>query len=92
MGDFAKKFYTVESNCNQCGYCEKICPSDNIRIVDGKIEFGDQCIPCLACYHRCPKKAINVGAHTINRKRYVNYCVDIDEMYEYGSVNDTEKS
>lgn len=90
-GVFAKSFYTVESNCNQCGYCEKICPAGNIRIVDGKIEFGDQCISCLACYHRCPEKAINVGTHTTKRKRYVNPCVNVDEMYKCCSVNDIEK-
>lgn len=91
-GVFAKSFYTVGSNCNQCGYCEKICPSGNICVVDGKIEFNDQCISCLACYHRCPKKAINVNSRTINRKRYVNHCVNIDEMYECCPVNDAEYS
>lgn len=81
-GAFAKSFYTVESNCNQCGYCEKLCPAGNIHIVNGKVEFGDKCISCLACYHRCPQKAINVGKRTIKRKRYVNHCINIDEMYD----------
>ena len=82
-GAFAKTYYIVDGDCTSCGYCEKICPAQNIQIVNGKVEFGEQCISCLCCYHRCPQKAINVGPRRKRRKRYVHQNENIDEMYNY---------
>ena len=47
----------------------KLCPSDNISLKEGKIEFGDSCVACLGCYHRCPEKAIRYK----NRKKRDRY-------------------
>ena len=80
-GSFAKEKFQVAASCDLCGYCKKICPAENIEIKGGKVHFKEQCISCLACYHRCPQKSINCGHKTIGRKRYVNPNVNLDEMY-----------
>ncbi|MDD6806868.1 MAG: EFR1 family ferrodoxin [Oscillospiraceae bacterium] len=65
-------FYTTDA-CTSCGVCESICPSDTIKIEDGKpVWKNKKCIKCLACIHRCPEKAIQHGKGTEKRNRYVH--------------------
>ena len=55
------KHYSVTGDCVGCGKCARICPAGNITMNNGRPEFGESCTGCLACYHRCPKKAIRYG-------------------------------
>ena len=45
--------------CNGCGTCEKVCPVNNIKIVDKKPEFQHKCEMCFACDEWCPYNAIH---------------------------------
>ena len=63
---------TVTDKCVSCGQCEKLCPAGNIRMVDGKPQFGSSCIGCLSCLQYCPTEAINMGGATLKRERYHN--------------------
>lgn len=54
-----KKFYLNDS-CNSCGTCQKICPVNNISIIDGKPHWNHACESCQACVHFCPNNAIEV--------------------------------
>jgi ferredoxin len=65
-----KKFYSTEE-CISCGICAKVCPLNNIKIIDGKPVWGKDCIHCSACINRCPKLAIEYGKKTIGKNRYV---------------------
>ena len=47
--------------CVGCGICAKICPQDNITMVDGKANTGNQCAMCLACLHFCPHQAMELN-------------------------------
>lgn len=67
LGD--KKFF-ADDNCNSCGLCEKSCPENNIKILDGKPKWQGHCVKCLACIHRCPQKAIQYGDITQSMGRY----------------------
>ena len=66
----AKKF-TVSDECVGCGLCAKTCPLGNIRIVDKKPLWGDNCTHCVSCINRCPKKAIEYGKMSLGKPRYV---------------------
>lgn len=66
--------YTVSENCTGCGKCEKLCPVNNIEMLNGKPQFSNKCMSCYACIHRCPEKAINLGKKTEGKSRYV--CID----------------
>lgn len=64
------RLLTVNSHCTSCGLCEKVCPVQNIRVGEKKVEFLHHCEQCLACLHWCPPSAINAGVKTAKRGRY----------------------
>lgn len=70
----SKMKYTVNENCTGCGKCERLCPVNNIKMLNGKPQFADKCMSCYACIHKCPEKAINLGKKTEGKSRYV--CID----------------
>lgn len=54
-------FYRAKEGCTGCGLCAKNCPVGNIKMVDGKPEFGNHCLICARCSFRCPKDCISMG-------------------------------
>ena len=66
----AKPFHT-SYDCTGCGLCAKVCPTQNILIADDMPFWSDDCQQCLACIHRCPKRAIEYGKSTEKHGRYV---------------------
>lgn len=69
FGRSTKKFYATDA-CTRCGLCEKLCPVHTITVKEKPV-WGKSCTQCLACINRCPAKAIQYGAHTAERGRYV---------------------
>lgn len=67
-----KNFYATE-DCNNCGLCEEMCPSEVIQIKNGNpVWIGEKCSHCSMCINHCPQRAIQYGNSTIKRGRYVN--------------------
>jgi len=64
-----RKFRTLDS-CTSCGLCERICPVENIRMVDGRPQWQHRCEQCLACLHWCPVEALQFGRRSEKRRRY----------------------
>ena len=65
--------FTLSGTCDGCGLCAKVCPDGIVGIRDGRpIWNSDSCTLCLACLHRCPKAAIDLGESTVDKRRYVN--------------------
>lgn len=52
-----RSFYTSDK-CVGCGNCARICPVGNIELVEQLPEWQHHCEFCLACFHWCPKEAI----------------------------------
>lgn len=65
----AKDFY-VEESCIACGKCERLCPLNNIKIVDKKPIWHDKCTHCMACIGNCPVNAIQYGDITKGKEPY----------------------
>ncbi len=54
----ADRSFRTNENCNGCGTCARVCPVNNIKMVDGKPVWQHHCETCYACYAWCPKNAI----------------------------------
>ncbi len=75
-----KNFICDISKCVQCGFCEKICPVENIQRPAGSPVWKNYCVECLGCLHICPKKAIDIGEVTKGRKRYINWNIKSKDL------------
>lgn len=51
--------FEVTKECIGCGNCEKECPIEAIKVVNGTAVINqDECIECGVCYHSCPLEVI----------------------------------
>lgn len=62
--------FVVGKNCKHCAVCAKICPVENIRLVEGKPVWMHHCEQCMACLQWCPAQAIEYGKSTAGKPRY----------------------
>ncbi len=65
----AADFFVTDS-CNLCGECIKLCPVENIKLIDKKILWEEHCEQCMACIQWCSQEAIQVGKKSASRTRY----------------------
>ena len=65
-----KKFYALP-HCNHCGKCTKECPLGNIKLIDNKPVWGNNCALCLRCYHICPQHAVDYDNTTKGKGQYI---------------------
>lgn len=80
-----KNFWTDEG-CNGCGICTKVCPSNNISLVEKKPQWLSQCEHCLACMHWCPKQSLQYKKGTIKRERYHHPEIKVSELFNSTDV------
>jgi ferredoxin len=64
---FSDKSFTVDNKCNGCGICKRICPANDIDIIDKKPVWRNRCESCLACVNWCPQNAINGSIVSVNK-------------------------
>lgn len=57
---YTNKLKIDADKCVGCGICAKGCPTQNIKIADGKAVANDQCTMCYRCVSYCPKQAITL--------------------------------
>lgn len=79
------KQFWVDEKCNRCGICQKICPVNNIDIIDQKPSWKRNCDQCFACLQWCPEKAIQYGKNTVARKRYHHPDVKIADIIKHAA-------
>lgn len=59
--------YLVDEKCNGCGICAKICPANDIEMINNRPVWQNRCESCLACVNWCPEKAIHGGIVSIDK-------------------------
>ena len=64
-----KPFFSTD-DCISCGMCAKVCPMQNITLENGRPVWHGNCNTCDACYHYCPKNAIQYGKKTKGKGQY----------------------
>jgi len=62
-----------KNKCNGCGKCVKLCPFNQITIVNrlAVIEVG--CTMCGVCQELCPAGAIVIKRERLNNEDYLDY-------------------
>ena len=58
--NYSDKLRVNEDKCIGCGKCEKLCPMNNIKIVDKKVVQNNRCTMCYRCINNCPKQAMTL--------------------------------
>lgn len=68
-----RPFRVDASRCIHCGKCAKSCPVGNVSLDDKGLpqwRRSEVCTCCMACYHHCPRHAIDYGSITRHRGQY----------------------
>jgi len=56
-----------KKQCIGCTHCISVCPTQAIRIINGKAEIiQNRCVDCGECYKACPVSAIKVEDNDLN--------------------------
>lgn len=86
MGE--KYFHSVVLNddrCVGCTSCLKICPTEAIRLREGKARIiGEKCIDCGECIRICPNHAKSAVTDTFDILKRFKYTIAIPSMVLYG--------
>ncbi|MEX1377361.1 MAG: EFR1 family ferrodoxin [Eubacteriales bacterium] len=69
-------YLSADSSCTLCQKCVSYCPTKNIHLFHGGIDFGEKCISCMGCYNRC-EHVLYKGK---KKKTYVNPNIDFKLM------------
>lgn len=77
----ADKHFWINEKCINCGTCNKICPTANIKVEGNKRTWLHQCEQCMACIQWCPKEAIQFKNKTASKKRYHHYEVKAQDLF-----------
>ncbi len=74
-----------EDRCIGCTSCLKVCPTEAIRIIDGKARIIDErCIDCGECIRICPNHAKSAVTDNLNVLDKYKYTIAIATMSIYG--------
>ena len=79
---YEAKYFWVNEKCISCGQCSKVCPVNNIEIVNKVPKWDNKCEQCLACINWCPVEAIEFENRTLKQMRYHNPKVKIKEIID----------
>ncbi len=75
--------------CQGCVACVKVCPTEAIRVRNGKAEIiGDRCVDCGACAACCPYHAFTVITETLARLRDYEYNIVLPAPSLYAQFPD----
>ncbi|WP_424357561.1 EFR1 family ferrodoxin [Methanocella sp. MCL-LM] len=85
---FAEKIYRLPrryhttDKCSGCGTCTKLCPVNNVTLADKKVTWGSNCTHCLACFHWCPRQAVEIGGKSADIARYHHPAISVKDIIE----------
>ena len=81
------KNFWADDKCNGCGICAKICPANNVEMINEKPVWLHRCEQCLACLQWCPQEAIQYGKKTVKYPRYHHPEVTLKDMLDQANLS-----
>lgn len=90
-----KKFYHSvvldEEKCCGCTNCIKRCPTEAIRVRDGKAHIiSERCIDCGECIRVCPHHAKRARADKFSKLKDFEYTIAIPAPALFGQFNNLD--
>lgn len=83
-----RRFHSVrliEDKCKGCVNCIKHCPTEAIRVRDGKAQIIEtKCVDCGECIRNCPNQAKAVVADDLDRLQDFRYTIALPAPALYG--------
>ncbi|HCW51939.1 MAG TPA: ferredoxin [Clostridiales bacterium] len=79
-----------EEKCRGCTNCIKQCPTEAIRVRDGKARiFEERCIDCGECIRACPNHAKSALTDTLERLGDFEYTIALPAPSYFGQFRRT---
>ena len=69
----ARHSFHADDTCTKCGLCVRICPMNNLEIVNGQVIQKDNCTICYRCVNACPKQAATVFLKAKPKRQYKGF-------------------
>lgn len=80
----------VPSKCKGCVTCVKACPTDAIRVRNGKAELiAARCIDCGECMRRCAYHAVEAYSdklEEIQNTNIISFCLRLRCMRSFRPI------
>lgn len=90
----SKYFHSVQldaDRCCGCTNCLKRCPTEAIRVHDGKAKIlSERCIDCGECIRICPHHAKKANSNTLEEIKGFDYTVAIPAPALFGQFNNLD--
>lgn len=94
MDELGKFYHSVtldESKCVGCTNCIKRCPTEAIRVRDGKaVITSERCIDCGECIRICPHHAKRARFSHLDRLNDFKYKIALPAPALYGQFNNLD--
>ncbi len=88
---YAHTVFMDERRCLGCTSCIKSCPTDAIRVRNGKaLILQERCIDCGKCIRSCPHKAIRSTGDDFALLKNFDYCVALPDPALYAQFQNLE--
>ncbi len=85
------KNFWVDDKCNHCGICSKVCPADNIEMLNKRPAWLHRCEQCFACLQWCPQEAIQYGKKTPKYQRYHHPEVTLSDLLDQARTSESAR-
>ena len=73
MEEKARHSFYADDSCSKCGLCVKICPMNNLEIINDRVMQKDNCTVCYRCVNACPKQAATVYIKEKPKRQYKGF-------------------
>ena len=69
--EYSKKLKINRDKCVGCGQCVKLCPMENLALVNKIVSTHGKCTMCYRCINHCPHQALTLLGKKIYEQCYI---------------------